>query len=439
MTPRPPSQLFGVAFELAHNCAERVRRLAFVCFLVAAVAQSLMAQRAAGAAQPVEEVFQTGQFARWMSQGQHQDIRWKVTAFSHGLSIHQRMVAHLEIELPGAELVKRESHGMLVAMVQVDDDAGHHHRDFGFIDLKEAAPELHKQTWTSTWEAFAVPGQYTVNVALYDKVSGEHNFTRTSLRVDRLKNDALPELWSGLPRWEFWAPLKELRDNLYRPDIESRLPLNLNTRHRIQVEVLADLTPSDLFRGSARFYSRFLSVALPLVKDLSDIHPTNGSIDVATIDLRQNKVTFEQDDVRDQLNWARLKDVVAPENGPGMINVQGLQQKHDTPDFLRDEVLRRLSERGSEQGREQPFRVFIVVGSPMDFYAFHHFPQIDEGQAANCVVYYLQYEIYGPYATGALGNVRKMLKPLTIHTIKVRTPESVRQALQRIMREAGQM
>ena len=46
-------------------------------------------------------------------------------------------------------------------------------------------------------------------------------------------------------------------------------------------------------------------------------------------------------------------------------------------------------------------------------------------KAENCVVYYLQYEIYGPYATGALGKVRKMLKPLTIHTIKVRSGESV--------------
>jgi prophage tail gpP-like protein len=75
----------------------------------------------------------------------------------------------------------------------------------------------------------------------------------------------------------------------------------------------------------------------------------------------------------------------------------------------------------------------------MDFYAFHRFPPIDPAQAENCVVYYLQYEVYGPYATGALGNVKKMLKPLPIHTIQVRTAESVRQALEKITREVGEM
>lgn len=75
----------------------------------------------------------------------------------------------------------------------------------------------------------------------------------------------------------------------------------------------------------------------------------------------------------------------------------------------------------------------------MDFYAFHHFPPVDPAVAEDCVVYYLQYEIYGPYASGALGKVREMLKPLTIHTIKVRSAESVRDALARIVREVDRM
>ena len=75
----------------------------------------------------------------------------------------------------------------------------------------------------------------------------------------------------------------------------------------------------------------------------------------------------------------------------------------------------------------------------MDFYDFGHFPPINPAQAENCVVYYLQFQVYGPYATGALGKVGKMLKPLTIHTIKVRSAESVREALKRIVAEVGQI
>src|SRR6185437_20227 len=151
------------------------------------------------------------------------------------------------------------------------------------------------------------------------------------------------------------------------------------TKNPVQVDVLADLTPSDLFDGSARFYSRFLSVALPLVKDLSDIQVTNGTLNVSALDLRQRRVTFEQDKVK-SLNWAVLKSAVAPEDGPGMIDVRGLEVKQERPDFLRDEILRRLNPEGEDGSRPEPasatsekpatpFHVFIVVGSPMDFYA----------------------------------------------------------------------
>jgi ketopantoate hydroxymethyltransferase len=75
----------------------------------------------------------------------------------------------------------------------------------------------------------------------------------------------------------------------------------------------------------------------------------------------------------------------------------------------------------------------------MDFYAFHHFPAINPAQAENCVVYYLQYQVYGRYATGALDKVSKMLKPVTIHTMKVRSGESIREALKRIVTEVGQI
>ena len=75
----------------------------------------------------------------------------------------------------------------------------------------------------------------------------------------------------------------------------------------------------------------------------------------------------------------------------------------------------------------------------MDFYAFHHFPPVDPALAENCVVYYLQFETYGGYLNGALGKIRRMLKPIAIQTIKVRSAESVRHALATIVREADRL
>ena len=415
--------------------------------------------------------FQAAYFDHFAGEGERRDIAFQVQAYTHGLSALQRMVTHLEMDIPGAELVKRVDDGELLMLVEVKDAAGHSYRDSGFVDLRPITPDLQKKTWVSTWEAFALPGDYKVSFLLYDPKSGEHSFAQKKLHVSEIKHDSFADIWQGVPDWEFWAPLKDVRDNIYRPDIESKLHLALATKRRIQVDVLADLTPSALFHGSSRFYSRFLAVALPLVRDLSEIQVSNGSLNVATLDLRQPRVTFEQDDVS-TLNWTTLKSALAPENGPNMIDVKGLEGRED-PDFLRDEILRRLSgspenvapsgspaqlklaaaegpcggcgppakpDTLNRKGSAEPsFHVFIVVGSPMDFYAFRHFPPIDPAQAENCVVYYLQYQVYGPYATGATDKVSKMLKPLTIHTMKVRSAESVREALKRIVKEVGQI
>lgn len=454
-----------------------IRQLESVCVCLLGFACGAVCQQAKPPIPPIPsmaESFQAAHYERFAGEGERRDIDLHVRAYTHGLSAHQRMVTHLEMDIPGAELVKRVADSELLMLVEVKDAAGHSYRDSGFIDLRPITPDLHKKTWVSTWEAFALPGDYKVNFLLYDPKSGEHSFAQKNLHVSEVKHDSFADIWQGIPDWEFWAPLKDLRDNIYRPDIESKLHLAPATRRRIQIDVLADLTPSGLFHGSNRFYSRFLSVALPLVRDLSEIQVANGSLNVATLDLRQHRVTFEQDDVTN-LDWTALREALSPENGPGMIDLKGLEQAREEPDFLRDQILRRLGASSEEdvassdgpspsgpminvsvpcagcspaikpEGPEQkypadpPFHVFIVVGSPMDFYAFHHFPAIDPAQAENCVVYYLQYQVYGPYATGAMDKVSKMLKPMTIHTMKVRSGESVREALKRIVSEVGEI
>jgi hypothetical protein len=452
-----------------------VRQLQSVCVCLLVFTCGAVCQQPEPPIPPIPsmaESFQAAHFDRFAVEKPRQDIAVHVKAYSHGLSAHQRIVTHLEMDIPGGELVKRVADGELLMLVEVKDAAGHSYRDSGLVDLRPITPDLHKKTWVSTWEAFALPGDYKVSFLLYDGKSGEHSFAQKYLHVSQVKHDDFADIWQGIPDWEFWAPLKDLRDNIYRPDIESNLHLALATKRRIQVDVLADFTPSGLFHGSSRFYSRFLAVALPLVRDLSEIRVPNGSLNVATLDLRQRRITFEQDDLTN-LNWKALKNALAPENGPGMIDLNGLQQGREEPDFLRDEILRRLNgspENVAADGSVQselpvanggpceecstpakpdilnrkdsagrPFHVFIVVGSPMDFYAFHHFPPIDAAQAENCVVYYLQYQLYGSYATGAMDKVSKMLKPVTIHTMKVRSAESIREALKRIVAEVGQI
>jgi hypothetical protein len=388
-----------------------------------------------------ESVSAETSFDRWSAEQPATQIPWKVRAFSPGLSLHQRLIARVEVEIKGREMVRRANDGSLVILLRITDQEGRRLYENGVIDLKQIKPEQRKGTWISMWNAFVLPGDYTVEVALYDKASGEHSFQRSTLRVPPLKDDPLPGSWAGLPSVEFWGPIVDERDALFHADILGALHLPLRTQRPVQLEVLADLTPSDLFQGSTRFYARYLSVMLPLMKALTQIELSSGSMRVATLDLRRREVTFEQEGLK-QLDWPRLKRVVSPENGPATISLKGLEQKHESPDFLRDEVLRRLRalRENSSGAAQKPLRVFVVLGSPMDFYAFHNLPTIPSEEAEDCVVYYLQFELYNPrYASGALGSVRKMMKPLPIHTIQVRSPESIRHALARILDDVARL
>src|SRR5689334_776766 len=120
-------------------------------------------------------LFKDTGFDMWAQQGPSTQIPFKLHVVSHGLALQQRITAHVEIEVPGRELVSRAGHERLIALVKVEDPSGFDVRDFGFIDVAEVKPELRKKIWVSIWEAFVVPGDYKVTVGLYDKVTGEHS------------------------------------------------------------------------------------------------------------------------------------------------------------------------------------------------------------------------------------------------------------------------
>ena len=387
---------------------------------------------------PVERIFAAVPFDQWVRQGTRAPLPWKVHAPACALTLHQRLRAHIEVELAGKDVVRLPLGDRLVLLVQVSDAAGHHFRDYTFFLLKEVPPKFNKLKLVMSSDFFALPGEYKVTLALFDSMSGEHNLTETSLVIAPLKDDPLRGSWNGLPAVEFLAPGVEGPDGLFRPDVTSRLHLPLPTKRPVRLELLADVTASDLFRGSTRFYNRYLSVALPLLKALSQIQLEQGSMSVAMLDLRHRRVTFEQEEVH-ELDWPRARAVLAPENGPAVIDLAALEQRRESPAFLQDELLRRLNV--SETGREgAPLHVFVVIGSPMDFYSFRNLPHLPPGSEEKCVVYYLQFELLNTlYADGAVGNVRNMLKPLRVHAIKVRSPESIRHALARILDEVASM
>ncbi|HLK53232.1 MAG TPA: hypothetical protein VKU42_07240, partial [Candidatus Angelobacter sp.] len=321
---------------------------------------------------PVEKVFAAVPFDQWVRQGPQAPLPWKVKVQLDGLSVHQRLQAHIDMELQGKDLAARPQGDRIIAFIQINDAAGHAFRDYSFFSLKNIPPQFKKQKAVLDWNFFIVPGEYKVTVALFDGLSREHNLMESSLHIGPVKDDPLPDSWKGLPAVEFMrrpvAPV-DVPDELFQPDVTGKLHLPLVTKSPVRLELLADVTASNLFRGSERFYNRYLSVALPLLKALSQINLEHGSLSVAMLDLRSRRVTFEQDNVKD-LDWPRARAVLAPENGPFTIDIKALEQRRESPAFLQDELLRRLNTPHGQIQEREPFHVFVIIGSPMDFYSF---------------------------------------------------------------------
>jgi hypothetical protein len=416
-----------------------------------------------------DSAFADAPFEKWKAEGTKEQMPWQVRMTADKLSIHQRLIATIQVQVPGPELLKRSQDEHIILLIQVSNGDGVSSRNFGLLELNNLKPEMKRSDVEFSWQAFAVPGQYEVSVALWDKKSGEHNFMHRLFHVDAYKNDPLPGMWKGLDAFEFWSDKRDGPEYIFHSDVEGKPYLPLATKRPVQLDVIMDLTPSaDIFRGNYGNYNRYISAAVPVFKILSQINVTNGSHSEEVLDLVQRHIPFVQNDGK-ELDWPSLRKAIMPDNGPGVVSVKDLKNRQQSPVFLRDEIVRRLKD--SPTGASKPLRVFVLIGSPMDLYAFPSLPAIETGNEEDCLIYYLQFDFFeheqpkphdqmrysnrgfnrernhdrdsdgferGRF-NGNVGNVEKLLKPLKMRTFQVRSPDDVRHALAKIMEELDKL
>jgi hypothetical protein len=389
-----------------------------------------------------QALFAEASFDRWQAEGQREQVPWKVKVFPARLSVHQRLEAGIEVHLPFQEIAARRNHSVIL-LLQVIDPAHRRYRTCQVLDLDEAKPDPIRSKGRGDvpffWGMFVLPGNYDVEVALYDQTTGEHNFARHKLSVAPLDNDPLPWAWRELPSVEFLSPATGGLDGLYRSDVEGRLNLPLRTARPLHLEILADMTASEAFFGDTTNYERYLAGILPILKVLSEISPSKGSVSVAALDLDRRRITMEQPNLQ-ELRWPPLKESLVSGNGPAVVSVRSLVERRHSPEFLRDELVRRLKEAPDAPGPAgDPVVVFLLVGGPMETYSFRELSPISLSGQADCMVFYLQYDFRGKAdsKTAASGNrnVEKMLRPLRVRTFRVRSAENIRHALARVLEE----
>src|SRR5579864_6010391 len=83
----------------------------------------------------VESIFADAPFDKWAAQGNHQEVAWQVQTSADRLSFHQRLIATIQVQVPGLELLKRSHDDHITLLVEVRNGQGVSVRNFGVLEL----------------------------------------------------------------------------------------------------------------------------------------------------------------------------------------------------------------------------------------------------------------------------------------------------------------
>jgi hypothetical protein len=317
-------------------------------------------------------------------------IPWEISTVDLGLTAEQRLRAAIQIRISARELAPRVGAGKMIAMAQMTDAQGHAYRSHRTDDLASLKLPPGTQYLSVEFNAFVLPGDYRLAIAIYDTATKEYSVAHRELRVAAIKNDPLAAAWNGLPSVDFWpahAPLETLRGKV-------RLPLQ--TTRRVRVEVLLNTTFTKGVKSSKTLYEHSLTILVPEFETLAQVSPANGELDAASLELTDQKVLFEQDDVT-AFDWQRFADSLVTVN-PGVISASSLQNQPREAQYFTSEVMRRISPEAAEPGNggtkptqdEDALRVLIVLSGPMSFPNHEALRQISMKGGCECRVYYIR-------------------------------------------------
>ena len=183
---------------------------------------------------PPDPAFAKIPFDRWLTERDQGHFQWTARISNAELANSQRLRVIVEIQVDGNELVKRRGKGELVFFTQFSDNEHRRFQNHGAIELKDVTDDAGKSNFTYTPAALVVPGDYRVDVAIFDTGSGEHATLQRTLHVAPLKGDPLPGSWQDLPAVEFTEP-GDPPEVWFQPHLTGRLHLPLETRRPLQV------------------------------------------------------------------------------------------------------------------------------------------------------------------------------------------------------------
>jgi len=307
-------------------------------------------------------------FAEWFTGKADIGFKWSERILPVVLSVHQRLLAQIEIRVDGRELARRRGLGKLIFYFEFTDSQGRKYQDHTDFDLEKVGPAVKSAVITISDSAFVIPGEYSVAIAIYNTATGEHTAKRDRLQVLPLNSDPVPAMWRDLPSVDF-VDASEPPDCWYLPKERGRLNLAVESRRPVRLEVVANLESSEALT-TFRAKDADIRLVLPYLKVLSEIQGPNLKKTISLLDVVRRRVLFEQPEV-DQLDWKRLRTAIQGVN-PGLIDRNALAGQQNIASFFINEVAQRFA-RDNGPGP----RVVVVLTGAMNFGTSQNLQEIE--------------------------------------------------------------
>ncbi len=399
-------------------------------------------------------------FNDWIAEAKRADLPWSINISAPRLSILQRLTVEFRVKIPSKALYLLGPKYQLfldIRLKQAGAEAWLEEHDLVGTRVHERMPRENYIEFSM--QALVLPGNYTVGLILFDRISGLRSVTTRTLRVRPLSSDPLPEITRNLPAVEFFQRGVE-EDKEALPELKSRLWMPVATRRPVRIELLVNFAspepapgPPSMFglpvsaernaKALRAQHQRSVARMLGIVKVFSQMEIPNGSLHITALDIVRRNVFFEQD-AGDELDWPRLSNALAQIN-PLSIPVQALEGRRQNAAFFRDVLQRRFpppvpaaTHRGNggngggdgSPSAAEPLRIYIVVSSPVAFERGSDLSPVVAPRGADYRVYHFQYRLGTGYSWDDLPRVLHELAP---QRFDLQTPEEFRHAIARLL------
>jgi hypothetical protein len=383
----------------------------------------------------LDPAFDKVPFDQWLAEHDSKSsFHWSVTVPHAELTFHQRLQTHVEIKLDGRDLETRRGDGRLVFLIQITDRDGRKYQRHRTVDLSKLDENIAAANIQYLQNAFFLPGEYRLAIAIFDLRTGEHSTREAEFRIQPENHRFLADAWRALPPVEFTGN-EESPDSWFLPEIQGRLQWADAVHAPARLGVILNVAPH-------RTNSADLAALLPTVKAISQTGSPAVSEHVELLDLSRRRAAFDQKGF-DEIDWPSLKESLSDSN-TASIDVHSLSESRRDAQFFVSQV------RGILRDSKQPC-VLLVLTPPVAFESGEDLNPISLEALPACRVIYVRYHavverarpvdpmfgsrhgghmgaappIYGNRPPQVVDQLEATVKPLNPKVFDVDTPEQM--------------